>query len=111
MHVYDTKCTYLSGCLYIYNTACSVDQNRVYLLCGEVAAKTSSHFNLLKNLLKYAPKVLHYGGHVVPESNEEEDLMKVIETIDKCLRGSGPGAKAPAVYSLYEVSLTEIDLV
>ena len=48
---------------------------------------------------------------MVPESNEEEDLMKVMETIDKCLRGSGPGAKAPAVYSLYEVSQTEIDLV
>ena len=37
---------------------------------------------------------------MVPESNEEDDLMKEMETIDNCLRGSGQGAKAPSVYSL-----------
>ena len=53
---------------------------------------------ITKNLLKFAPKLLQYGGHEVPESTEEDDLMKVIETIDKCLRVSAQGAKAPGVY-------------
>ena len=70
-------------------------------MCGEAAVKT-----IAENLLKYAPKVLRYGGHAVPDSIEEEHMIKVMETIDKCLRGSGPGAKAPAVYSIYEVSQT-----
>ena len=71
-------------------------------MCGEAAVET-----ITKNLLKFAPKLLQYGGHEVPESVEEGDLMKVMETIDKCLRGSGQGAKAPGVYSLHEVSLTK----
>ena len=73
------------------------------LLCGEAAVKTIG-----ENLFKYAPKVLRYGGHAVPEIFEEQHMMQVMETIDKSLRGSGPGAKAPGVYSLYEVSLTEM---
>ena len=44
---------------------------------------------ITKNLLKFAPKLLQYGGHEVPKSIDEDDLMKVMETIDKCLRGSG----------------------
>ena len=57
------------------------------LLCGEGAVET-----ITKNLLKFAPKLLQYGGHQVPESIEEDDMMKVMETIDKSLRGSGQGA-------------------
>ena len=70
-------------------------------MCGEAAVET-----ITKNLFKFAPKLLQYGGHQVPESIEEGDLMRVMETIDKCLRGSGQVAKAPGVYSLYEVSQT-----
>ena len=67
-------------------------------MCGEAAVEI-----ITKNLLKFAPKVLQYSGHQVPESVEEDDLMKVMVTIDKCLRGSGQGAKAPEVYSLHEI--------
>ena len=67
-------------------------------MCGEAAVET-----ITKNLLEFAPKLLQYGGREVPESIEEYDLMKVMETIDKCLRGSGQGVKAPGVYSLHEV--------
>ena len=66
--------------------------------------------NITKNLLKFAPKLLQCGGHEVPGSIED-DLMKVMETIDKCLRGFGQGAKAPGVHSLHEVSLTKVDFV
>ena len=89
----------------MHYASCSVGQNEINLLCGEAAVKTTR-----ENLLKYAPKLLYYGGHAVPQSIEEH-LMKVMETIGKCLRGSGPGAKAPGVYSLYEISLTESELV
>ena len=75
-------------------------------MCGEAAVET-----ITKNLLKFAPKVLQYGGHQVPESIEEDDLIKVMETIDKCLRGSGQGAKAPGIYSLHEVSQTTVDFI
>ena len=75
-------------------------------MCGEAAVET-----ITKNLHKFAPKLLQYGGYEVPESIEEDDLMKVMETIDKCLRGSGQGAKAPGVYSLHEVSQTTVDFV
>ena len=76
------------------------------LLCGEAAVET-----ITKNLLKFTPKLLQYGGYQVPESIEEDDMIKVMETIDKSLRGSGQGAKAPGVYSLYEVSQTTVDFV
>ena len=47
----------------------------------------------------------------MPESIQEDDLMKVMETIDKSLRGSGQGAKAPGVYSLHEVSQCTVKFV
>ena len=75
-------------------------------MCGEAAVET-----ITKNLLKFAPKLLQYGRHQVHESVEEDDLMKVMETIDKSLRGSGQGAKAPGVYLLHEVSQTTVDFV
>ena len=57
---------------------------------------------ITKNLLKFAPKLLEYGGYQVHQSIEDD--MKVMETIDKSLKGSSQGAKAPGLYSLYEVS-------
>ena len=40
-------------------------------------------------VIKFAPKLLQYGGHEIPVSIDKDDLMKEMETIDKCLRGSG----------------------
>lgn len=74
-------------------------------MCGEAAVET-----ITKNLLKFAPKLLQYGGYQVPESIED-DMLKMMEAIDKSLRGSGQGAKAPGVYSIHEVSQTKVDFV
>ena len=83
----------LHGCLYthvLFILFCIVSVKTEFsLLCGEGAVET-----ITKNLLKFAPKLLQYacGGHQVPESTVENDMMKVMETIDKSLRGSGQGA-------------------
>ena len=79
VYVHDSKCTCLSGCLYTH-----VSFILFCLFCGEAVVDA-----ITKNLLKFAPKLLQYGGYEVPESIEEDDLMKVMETLDKCLRGSG----------------------
>ena len=49
-------------------------------MCGEAAVVTSPK--------TCVPKLLQYGGYQVPESIEEDDMMKVMETIDMSLRGS-----------------------
>lgn len=107
VYVHDSKCTCLSGCLYthvLFILLCIVQVKTEFsLLCGESAVET-----ITKNLLKFAPKLLQCGGHQVPETIEEDDMMKVMETIDKSLRGSGQGAKAPGVYSLHEVSQPQL---
>ena len=69
------------------------------LMCGEAAVQT-----ITANLEEYAPKLLQYAGYDEPEVIGEREMISVLEALDRSVRPSGPGAKAPAVFSLHEVS-------
>jgi N-acetyl-anhydromuramyl-L-alanine amidase AmpD len=68
------------------------------LMCGETAMQT-----IIASLEEYAPKLLQYIGYEVPESIGEKEMISVLEALDKSVRPSGPGAKAPAVWSAISV--------
>lgn len=65
------------------------------LMCGEAAVQT-----IRTSLGEYAPKLLQYVGY---ETIGEREMISVLEALDKSVRPSGLGAKAPAVFSLHEV--------
>ena len=67
------------------------------LMCGEAAVQT-----ITASLEEYAPKLLQYVGYEEPETIGEKEMISVLEAL--VFRPSGPGAKAPAVFSLHEVS-------
>ena len=69
------------------------------LMCGETAVQT-----ITASLEEYAPNLLQYVGYEVPESIGEKEMISVLEALDKSVQPSGPGAKAPTVFSLHEVS-------
>ena len=68
-------------------------------MCGETAVQT-----ITASLEEYAPKLLQYVGYEETESIGEKEMITVLEALDRSVRPSGPGAKAPAVFSLHEVS-------
>lgn len=69
------------------------------LMCGEAAVQT-----ITASLGEYAPKLLQYVGYEEPETIGEKEMISVLEALDKSVRPSGLGAKAPAVSSLHEIS-------
>ena len=69
------------------------------LMCGEAAVQT-----ITASLGEYAPKLLQYVEYEEPETIGKKEMIMVLEALDKSVRPSGLGAKAPAVFSLHEVS-------
>lgn len=68
-------------------------------MCGQTAVQT-----ITDNLKEYPPRLSEYAGYDEPESIGEKEMISVLEALDKSVRPSGPGAKAPVVFSLHEVS-------
>ena len=55
--------------------------------------------------LRYMPALLR----LEDEDESEDASYKALHILDKCLRGTGIGAKSPAVFAEYAVSHTSIN--
>jgi len=61
--------------------------------------------NITRKWVEFVPSILCLGGvHVeFPDVKTEKDYFEAIKIIDKHLHPSGPLAKSPVVFFLYEV--------
>ena len=69
------------------------------LMCGDDTVS-----KIIANWNAYVPAILKYGGDEVPAVLGEREMYRALEILDKSFRPSGPGAKSPAAFSLYEVN-------
>lgn len=67
------------------------------MMCGQEAVDT-----IRSNWEKYVTVILELVDEGTSDSEEDRNF-KALRTLDKKLRTSGPSAKSPAVFSVYEV--------
>ena len=65
------------------------------LMCGPEAVET-----IRSNWEKYVPELVGES----PTEPKQDINLRALRTLDKRLRPSGPCAKSPAVFSVYEVN-------